>query len=94
VSETVKGEGSGLCSRQVERRQAGADSRHGTGWWLDARGDPELAEDVAEVEVDRPRAEEQLRRDLAVGPPFGDEAGDLDLLRGELVERVRVAPPC
>jgi hypothetical protein len=28
------------------------------------------------------------------GPPFGDEADDLDLLRGELVERVGVAPPC
>jgi hypothetical protein len=60
---------------------------------LDARGDSGLAEDVAEVEVDRPRAEEQLRRDLAVGQPLGDETGDLDFLRGELVERARVAPP-
>ena len=59
---------------------------------LDARGDPELAIDVAQVEVDRARAEEELARDVAVGAPLGDELGDLHLLRGELVERARIAP--
>ena len=60
---------------------------------LGPRGHAELAEDLAQVIVDRARAEEQLCRDLAVGHAFGHETGDLQLLRGELVERRRVAPP-
>ena len=36
---------------------------------------------------DGARAEEELRSDLAVGQPAGDEPGDLQLLRGELIQR-------
>src|SRR4051794_12354232 len=39
---------------------------------LDARGDPELAEDLREVVFDRLRAHEELRRDLAVGRAAAD----------------------
>ena len=43
--------------------------------------------------VDRARTEVELRADLAVGQPVGDEARDLELLRRELAERRRVALP-
>ena len=39
------------------------------------------------VVVDRPRAEKQLTRDLAIGQALGHEPGDLQLLRCELVQR-------
>src|SRR5262245_52947712 len=58
---------------------------------LQARGDRELREHVAQVRVDRARREEQLRGDLLVGHPLGDEAGDLELLRRELVDGARLA---
>jgi hypothetical protein len=47
---------------------------------LRPRRHPELDEHVAQVEVDRSRAEEKLRRGVTVGQPFSDERGDL-LLR-------------
>ena len=40
---------------------------------LGARGDPELAKDVAQVEIDGPRAEEEPPRDGAIGVALGDE---------------------
>ena len=43
------------------------------------------------MEVDRARAEEELRGDLPVREALRDEAGDLELLRGQLVARARVA---
>src|SRR6266545_5751360 len=58
---------------------------------LGASGDVELGEDLPEVVVDRPRAQEELGRHLAVGRPFSDEADDLELLRGELGQRARIA---
>src|SRR5918994_1165348 len=54
--------------------------------------DAELGEDVAQVELDGPGAEEQLGGDLPGGLPGGDEPGHLELLRRELEERRRVAP--
>jgi hypothetical protein len=38
---------------------------------------------LAQAVVDGARAEEKLRRDLAVGQAVGHEPGDLQLLRGE-----------
>ena len=58
---------------------------------LGSRGDSELREDIAEMEVDRPRAEEELRCDLAVGQALRNEARDLELLRGQA--RLAVRPP-
>jgi hypothetical protein len=42
------------------------------------------------VVVDRPRAEEELRRDLPVRRALADEARDLELLRRELVSRAGI----
>src|SRR4051794_21441664 len=58
------------------------------------RGDVELPEDVAQVVVDRPRAEEELRGDLPVRRALAHEPGDLELLRSELVDRAGMALPC
>src|SRR3954454_19485036 len=67
-------------SAELDRRQ------------LDARGDAELGVDLAQVVLDRPPAEEQPRGDLRVAQAVvDDELGDLELLRGEVVERARVA---
>src|SRR3954467_1018408 len=53
---------------------------------LDARGDVELAEDVAQVRLDRLEAEEQLGGDLGVRPAIDDERGDLALALGQRVD--------
>ena len=45
----------------------------------------QLAIDTAEGEVDRLRAQEELRRDLAIGATAGDGAGNAHLLRRELL---------
>src|SRR3954471_24342661 len=67
----------------------------GTGLQLDrhelaARRDRQLREDPAQVVVDGALAEEQLRRDVPVGGTACDEAGDLDLLRRQLVDGARI----
>src|SRR5262249_10202004 len=54
----------------------------------------ELAEDLAQVIVDRARAQVELFRDLPVGHPRRDQTGDLELLRRQLVKCRRVALPC
>src|SRR4029450_8060670 len=46
---------------------------------LRPRAAVELREDVANVHVDRPRAEKELARDLAVRPPDGHEPEDFEL---------------
>src|SRR4051812_42964424 len=53
--------------------------------------DTELGEDLAEVIVDRSRAQEELRGHLAVGGAPSDDPDDLRLLRGELPGRADVA---
>src|SRR3954453_18158327 len=59
---------------------------------LAARADVELAEDLAQVVLDRSRADEQLGADLRVRLPVARHAGDLRLLRRQHVARVRVTP--
>src|SRR5690606_38328207 len=62
---------------------------------LHARADPEPGEDVAEVVVEGARAEQEARRELAVGGPLGGHAGDVGLLGGQLPEaggRARCGP--
>ena len=51
---------------------------------LDAGAAVELAEQVADVHVDGPLADEQLLGDLAVGAADGDVAQDLKLAAGQL----------
>src|SRR3954452_3521512 len=53
---------------------------------------PQLAEDVAQAEVDRARAEEELRGDVAVAEPLRHTLGDLHLLGRQLVQSARIAP--
>src|SRR3954471_23245435 len=60
--------------------QTGAALRKGRGE-LPARADVELAEHLAQVVLDRPRTDEQLRTDLRVRVPLGGQPGDLRLLR-------------
>src|SRR5438477_12066500 len=57
-----------------------------------ARVDGELLVDVAQVVLDRLRAEEQRRRRLSCRLARGQQERDLQLLWGQLVERGRVAP--
>lgn len=58
---------------------------------LPARGEAELAEDVAQVGVHRARAEEQLGGHLRGAGAVGDQPGDVQLLQRELVRRLRGA---
>src|SRR5918995_1260758 len=58
---------------------------------LTARTDAELAEDVAQVPLNGAGADEQLRADLGIRAPIARQAGDLRLLRGELVARLHRA---
>src|SRR5687767_14328421 len=64
------------------------DARSGQAAELPPGGDPELAEDVAQVRVDGARAEEEPGRDLLRGGAGGDLSGDVSLLHGELVGRL------
>src|SRR5262245_36554375 len=57
---------------------------------LAAGGDAELGEDLAHVPLDRALAQEQLRPDLRVRHAVACHAGDLRLLRSELVARLDV----
>ena len=50
---------------------------------LDARGDAELVEEVAQVRLDRLRAQIELGRDLGVRAPVDDQARDLQLALGQ-----------
>src|SRR5262249_35143376 len=56
-----------------------------------ARADPELCEHLAQVPLDRARADEELRADLGVGHAVAGQARDVLLLMGELVARVVAA---
>ena len=55
---------------------------------LPAGADAELGEHLAQVPLDRARAEEQLGADLRVREPVGRQPRDLRLLRRQLVERL------
>src|SRR6185312_10012171 len=54
-------------------------------------GDLELLEDLVQVVLHGPRADEELRADLGVRQARLGQAGDLRLLRGEHAARVAVA---
>src|SRR4051812_42750949 len=54
--------------------------------------DAELAEDRLQVRGDRARREEELRCDLLVRAPARHVPGDLELLGGQQVEGLGVAP--
>src|SRR5258706_6465312 len=58
---------------------------------LGARGDAELREHPIQVRAHRPMTEVEARPDLAIGHAFRCEAGDLQLLRRQLVEDVDAA---
>ena len=60
---------------------------------LAARADVELAVRVAEVELDRLRAEEEARADFLVRQAFGGGKGDLQLLWRQLLVRRRPSAP-
>src|SRR4051812_40978252 len=59
---------------------------------LVARADPELREDLAEVVLDRPRADEEPSADLVIGEAFAREPRDLQLLGGQILARLGRAP--
>jgi hypothetical protein len=56
-----------------------------------ARGDAELAEGVAQVGLDRLRAEEELGSDLRIGLAVDHESCDLEFSFGERVDAGAVA---
>src|SRR3954454_5353179 len=58
---------------------------------LRAGGYLELGEDLAQVILDRARADEQPRADLGVGQPRAREARDLLFALGEPVAQLRLA---
>ena len=58
---------------------------------LHARLAVELAQDVADVHVDRARAEEELLGDVAVRAPDGDQPHDLELAAGQPALAARAA---
>jgi len=68
---------------EVERKRGSAERRGPAqaGSELPARADPELAEDLARVPLDRARAEEQLRADLRIRVAAGRQQCDLALPR-------------
>src|SRR4029077_3322072 len=65
-----------------DRRRLGAEHRRTQ---VLARADAELPEHLAQVPLNGARADEQLGADLGVRAPVTGEAGDLRLLRCELV---------
>ena len=83
--------------RRRRGRDAGRQARHARHEnrlaQLLAGVDPELLVDVAQVVLDGLRAEEDRRGRLARRPALREQLRDLQLLRGELVERAGVAPP-
>ena len=60
---------------------------------LDACRDADLAEDVAQVRLDRLLAEEQLGGDLGIGFAVDDEPRDLELACGQRFEPVASVLP-
>src|SRR6188508_2929720 len=59
---------------------------------LGAAGHAKLGEDAADVDMHGALADEEPRRDLAVGAPLGDDRQDLLLARAEAIGGGRSAP--
>src|SRR5689334_15642823 len=82
------------CYRDAMSRRGGVAPGESPGSWrgsaelergeFGAGAEAELAEHVAQVEVDGARAEEQLGGGVPVGHALTDERGDLPFLGGEL----------
>jgi hypothetical protein len=51
----------------------------GPGYGLSAIGGAEFAVDVVDVRLDRPKRDEEIARDLGVGPAGGEKGEDLQL---------------
>src|SRR6478672_8684609 len=85
----LAGKIAGFVRDRAVLRHCGKVQRHGG--QLGPGRDAELAEHVAQVEVDGARAEEQPGRDVPVGQALPDQAGDLPLLGGERRARRGVA---
>src|SRR3954453_12787625 len=85
AASLAHGERSGASDQAAVRFGIGARQRAEQ---LRARGDPELREDLVQVPLHGPRAEEESLADLRVGQRIAGQPGDLPLLRGELVARV------
>ena len=73
----------------VEPRRRGARSANASWSWR-REFDVQLREHVAEVVLDRARADEQPRTDLGIREPVAGELCDLQLWSGELIARLRV----
>src|SRR3954452_14060715 len=61
---------------------------------LVARGDLQLGEDLAQVVLHGPGADEQLGADLGVGEAVSCQTGDLAFLRSERLARIHGALAC
>src|SRR5580765_609490 len=70
-------------------KPVGASAERGV--QLGAGGDAELREHPVQVRPNGPMTEVEARPDLAIGETLGREAGDLQLLRRQLVEDVDTA---
>jgi hypothetical protein len=55
---------------------------------LTARGERQLAQDVVDVGLDGPLRDDELRGDLTIGEPPGDQGDDLAFAPGEPGELV------
>src|SRR6516162_1810757 len=82
--------GAGVRTRAGGAWSGGTGAGHAVAHELGAGGDAQLGEDLPEVVVDGARAEVQLRCDLLVGQALGDQPGDLQFLRGQLLDGGRV----
>ena len=60
---------------------------------LGARGDPELREHPVQVRADRAMGEVEPLPDLAIRKPVCSQLGDLQLLSGQLIARLRYPAP-
>ena len=63
------------------------------GMQLGAGGNAELREHPIQVRADRPMTEVEARPDLPIREAFGCQAGDLQLLRRQLLQDVDAATP-
>src|ERR1700704_6070818 len=61
---------------------------------LDAGGDPELAEDIAEMGLDGLEAQEELRRDLGVGATVQHKPCHLEVAAAQRAEALPVRLGC
>src|SRR4051794_16634133 len=81
-------------SHLVRRWRTGGSARELDAVELAAGGDADLREDLPQVVLDRPGADEQAAPDLRVRETLARELGDQDLLGRQLLGGGRGAPAC